>query len=205
MSQGIDDVPESRVEQKTTAVPQQLAAINTGRPAHPRNGAGWYILRCGAGTEFRARDALCDSGFSAYLPIEKKWRATLFGRRSIEVDYPRFPRYLFVRVAPPLWPPFGRWPLSAFVRGVLGMNGEPVRLAPGELERLQAEDGQLVVPVTSLHKAFVPGMQVRVRLGPFASFEAALDAIDERGAHLTLQMLGRPTPVVQPLAWLEAA
>lgn len=85
------------------------------------------------------------------------------------------------------------------------MDGEPVALAPGEIERLRAEDGTVVVPVTSLHRAFVPGMRVRVRHGPFERFEAVLDAVDEGGAHLTLQIFGRPTPVTQPLAWLEAA
>jgi transcription antitermination factor NusG len=192
-------------EGKTTVVSQQLAAINTGRPEHSADRAGWYILRCGAGTEFRARDALCDSGFSAYLPVETKWRATLFGRRPVETDYPKFPRYLFVRVAPPLWPSWRRWPLSAYIRGVLGMRGEPVRLASGELERLQAEDGVVVVPTTHLHRAFVPGQQVRVRHGAFEGFCAALDAVDEAGAHLTVEIFGRPTPVTQPLQWLEAA
>lgn len=195
---------ERRVSTESSVAPQYIASINTGRQEHSAKVAGWYILRCGAGLEFRARDALRDSGWDVFLPLERKWRSTLFGRRPIEVGYPRFPRYLFLNTTPPRWPVWGRWPLS-MIRGVLGMDGEPVPLAQGEFQRLLAEDGTTVVPAASLHRAYVPGMQVRVRHGPFESFEATLDMIDEAGARITVQLFGRPTPAPLPLTWLEAA
>ena len=188
-----------RVVSETAGSPHEqqhkFGALSDGRP-------GWYILRCGGGTEFRARDALADLGCDAFVPIERRWRARWL-RRPVETAYPRYPRYLFVHCTPPRWPPLTALPLSKWVRGILVMDGRPVPLAPGEFERLRAEEA--VPPTVSLHKGLMVGQQVRVRHGPFSGFTARLDAIDEQGAAMTVHMFGRPTPVRQPLGWLEAA
>lgn len=192
-----------RVDIDTAGAPHEqqhkFGAHSDGRP-------GWYILRCGGGTEFRARDALFDLGCDAFVPIEIKWRARWL-RKPKAHEYPRFPRYLFVHCSPPYWPPLTDWPLSQWVRGVLCdfATGRPLPLPPADMERLRAEDGHVVPPTVSLHKGLMVGQQVRIRYGPFASFEATLDAIDEQGAAMTVHIFGRPTPVRQPLGWLEAA
>ena len=178
-----------------------------GAPEHSADRAGWYILRCGAGTEFRAEETLRDSGWDVFLPRERKWRTTLLRRRPIEAEYPRFPRYLFVEVAPPQWPDWRSWPLAALIRGVLGMGGCPVPLAPGEVERLMAEDGRTVIPAASvpLHRAFAAGQTVRVRAGAWRDWTVRLDAIDDDGAHFEVPLLGRRVRASAPLQWLEAA
>lgn len=87
------------------------------------------------------------------------------------------------------------------------MAGEPVPLAHGEIDRLRAEDG-MAVPYDGsvpLHRAFMAGDQVRVLAGPFRDYTATLDSIDEAGAHITVQLFGRPAEVPLPLTWLEAA
>jgi transcription antitermination factor NusG len=110
-------------------------------------------------------------------------------------------------VTPPRWPDLGAWPIAAFARGILAMDGRPVPLAPGEIDRLRADDGALVPHAGSVpvHRAFTPGQSVRVLAGPFREFVAELDAIDRAGARITVQLFGRPTPVPLPLTWLEAA
>lgn len=171
--------------------------------------AGWYILRCGAGLEFPAEKSLRDSGWDIFLPRERKWRPSLWRRRPAdgEVAYPRFPGYLFLATTPPRWPDWSAWPLAGLIRGILAMAGEPVPLAPGEIERLRAEDGTTVSHEDSvpLHRAFAAGQSARLTAGAFRGFTAVLDAIDEDGAHMTVRIFGRPTPIVQPLTWLEAA
>lgn len=176
-----------------------------GTSAH--SAVGWYILRCGGGLDFAACDALAKAGWAAFVPVERKWRITLFRRRAIEAEYPRYPGYLFVRTMPPLWPAWDSWPLNRYLRsGPLMMDGRPVPLAPGELERLQAEDGAAVVSgVPPLHRAYVVGQEVRVAQGAFRDFTVRIDAIDDAGAHTTVQIFGRPTVVKLPLTWLEAA
>lgn len=175
-------------------------------------GAGWYILRIVSGLDFLAEEALRESGWDVFLARERKWRPLRWRRKptqaAVEDGYPRFPGYLFVAVTPPGWPDLTAWPFTALIRGILSMNGQPVPLAPGEVDRLRSEDGTAVPPVMSvpLHRAFVVGQRVRVLAGPFRDFVADLDAVDEGGASITVQIFGRPTPVRElPLAWLEAA
>jgi transcription antitermination factor NusG len=198
---------DNRVGTKVSAASQQFASINTGCPERSAKGAGWYILRCGGGTEFLAAKALRDAGWATFLPVERKWRVTLWRRRQIEAEYPRFPRYLFLYREPPDWPRFDEWPLDRYVRGVLAMNGEPVPLAPGEIDRIMAEDGTPVLPAASvpLHRAFQAGDQVRVRSGGWRDWVVRIDAIDESGAHITVPLFGRQAAQVLPLTWLEAA
>jgi transcription antitermination factor NusG len=181
--------------------------INTGPREHSDIRAGWYILRCGAGLEFPARKALADSGRAVFLPVELKWRPGFLRRKSSENEYPRFPGYLFAHVEPPNWPNLRAWPLAHMVRGILGMAGRPVRLAPGEIARLKAEDRRPVPHGASvpLHRAFAVGDQVRVLAGGWRDWVVRLDAIEEEGAHVSLPIFGRRARAVLPLTWLEAA
>ena len=86
------------------------------------------------------------------------------------------------------------------------MDGVPVPLAPGEIERLRAEDGRPAFGAASMARSgFVAGMSVRVRVGAFKDFVAVLDAVGASGGQLTVQIFGRPTPLRLPLNQLEAA
>lgn len=179
---------------------------NTGLREHSAPRAGWYILRCGAGTEFEADKALRNSGWSTFLPVETKWRAGYLRRRPVPRAYPRFPGYLFLYIRPPAWPNFGAWPFVVFIHGILCMGGTPLPLAPGEIERLMHESGKPVPHVASVpvHRALQSGQRVRVVAGPFRDFTAQV-AIDDSGARITVQLFGRPTEIPVPLTWLEAA
>jgi transcription antitermination factor NusG len=200
-------MPDAALNLATAGAHPKGNYTNTGAPEHSAKGAAWYILRCGAGLEFPARKALTDSGRAVFLPVELKWRSGFLRRKSTESEYPRFPGYVFARIVPPDWPDLTNWPLANLVRGILGMAGVPVPLAPGEIERLMADDGRPVphdqsVPV---HRAFVAGDQVRVMAGGWRDWVVRLDAIDEQGAHVALAILGRRAKAVLPLEWLEAA
>jgi transcription antitermination factor NusG len=179
---------------------------NTGGSEHSALRAGWYILRCGGGLEFQARDALSDSGWATFLPIERKWRPALLRKAATECRYPRFPGYLFLHVDGQRWPQWREWPLANLIRGVLSMQDRPVPLAPGEIERLRAEDGAAVASgVPSLHRAFAAGQAVRIVRGAFRDFTARIEVIDDSGARIEVQIFGRPTAVTLPLTWLKAA
>lgn len=164
---------------------------------------GWYILRCGAGLDFRAELALRNAGWNTFCARELKWRPSTLRRQPVEAAYPRYPGYLFLLIET-RWPDLAARPFAPLVHGVLAMSGRPVPLAPGEIDRLRAEDGQLA-GATPVHRAFVPGQRVRVLAGAFRDYEAEIGAIDEDGAHITVQLLGRPASVPLPLTWLEAA
>jgi transcription antitermination factor NusG len=184
-----------------------------GAPEHTAYRAGWYILRCGAGTDFPAADAVRKAGFKVFVPCERKWRVSIWRRKGHReaskalVEYPRFPSYLFVHITPPVWPYWRDWPLDRYITGILALDGQPARLAAGEMERLQADDGTLVPHDGSMptHKAFMVGMRVRVMAGAFQDFTMRIDAIDDSGAHGTVPIFGRLAAVTLPLTWLEAA
>jgi transcription antitermination factor NusG len=171
--------------------------------------AGWYILRCGAGLDFYAEETLRESGWGVFLAREKKWRRSQFKRRSDRAasDFPRFPGYLFLFVRPPHWPDFRAWPLDTFYRGILGMDGTPVPLATGAIERLMAEDGCHVPHRSSVPacRALAVGDLVRVLGGAFRDFEGVIEVIDELGAHLSVPLLGRRLRLPLPLTWVEHA
>lgn len=171
---------------------------------HSAARAGWYILRCGAGLDFPAEEAVRNAGWDIFCARELKWRPSTLRRQPVETRYPRYPGYLFLHVAPPRWPVLTARPFDRYARGILAMSGRPVALAPGEIERLKAEDGRSA-SATPTHKAFVAGQSVRVLGGAFRDYEGTIDAIDGDGAHITVQLLGRPASVPLPLNWLEAA
>lgn len=197
---------ECRVSTKTADGQSLVGAIVSAQeqpaPRLVRSDAAWYILRSGPSQEFLAGHDLRGSGYRVFIPREKKWRALGPGRRKVCLGrYPRFPTYLFAKLAYP------HKPQSRFVRAILSMDDVPIPLASGEIERLRRESRRSVAHVDSvpLHRAFEAGQSVRVVAGAFRDFYATLDAIDEAGAHITVQLFGRPTPVPLPLTWLEAA
>jgi transcription antitermination factor NusG len=143
-----------------------------------------------------------NAGWDIFCPREVKWRPSTLRRQPVEARYPRYPGYLFIAVVPPNWPDLTARPFNRYVRGILAMGGRPVPLAPGEIDRIKSEDGRLAA-VTALHRAFVPGQQARVIAGAWRDYEAAIEAIDENGARITVQLLGRPAEVTLPLTWLE--
>jgi len=195
--------------------PDQIAP----RPPSNKHGAesetpqSWYILRCVSGLDFTAEEKLRGSGWPVFLAREPQWQPGLWRRKKpdkkaeAEVQYPRFPGYLFLAVCPPRWPDLEAWPLSSLTRGFLKMAGQPVPLAPGEIERLMAEDGRHVPHTSSVPacRAFAAGDRVRVLGGAFRDFVGELDAIDGRGAHLSVLLLGRRLRLPLPLTWVEHA
>src|SRR5262245_14724384 len=182
--------------------------INTGAPEHVKERAGWYILRVDGGAEFAARKVLSDLGWTGYVPVERKWRTTFLRRRQvIEAEYPRFPRYLFLYVEPPRWPTLNAWPCNRYIRGILGMDGRPVRIAEGELKRIIDESGAPVPHTGSVpvHKAFQVGDLIHVKAGMWRDWRVRIDALDSSGAQIKVPLFGRKITARVPLRWLEAA
>jgi transcription antitermination factor NusG len=102
------------------------------------------------------------------------------------------------------------WPrirALSLVLGVLGVNGRPVALVPGEVERLRAEDGTSVPHVTSVptNRGLVPGQTVRIAGGPFRDWVVKVEHISSRGARVSLSFLCTQHELDLPLELLEAA
>jgi transcription antitermination factor NusG len=167
---------------------------------------GWAVVITKPAAEFAAKDALRRRGYRIVLPVYRKF---LRSRREpggvVLVMRPLFQGYLFVELHPgQAWIGILHTPgVSDMVRRT-GNRDVPALLEPELIATLYV-DSQLGVfdeqrptePVSVVSsEAFrsgeatvKPGDPVRVAEGPFQSFRAKLQDIDERGRAQTLLSL----------------
>lgn len=176
--------------------------------------AGWYVVA--AHREFRVRDDLVKSGIETWLP-ECRVRKTL--RRTILTETGAlFPGYLFVRVA--MTREIQRAiEETRWVDGILKRGERPANVDSREFDELRtlvAEHGGRVLIVEGRvsrgydtppdEAKYKPGQPVRVREGPFTSFNGLYDAPDgSERVKILLDIFGRITEISLPEASVEAA
>ena len=82
------------------------------------------------------------------------------------------------------------------VTGFLGTTGTPVPVPEKEIDKIMGriKEGSLV-PKAQI--SFDVGEQVKVREGPFASFNGLVEEVDEEKSRLkvSVSIFGRPTPI----------
>jgi len=162
----------------------------------------WYIIHVYSGFEKKVRDSLREQAqqkgvshlFEQILvPMEEVVEV----RRGKKVPTERkfFPGYVLVKMELN----DGTWSLvrnTAKVTGFLGPGGKPMPIPDAEAERIihqVAEVKEHPKPTIT----FVPGDQVRVAEGPFASFSGTVEEVDEAKGRLKVlvSIFGRATPV----------
>ena len=111
-------------------------------------------------------DRLTHQNVETYLPLYSSVRK--WNRRSVEVELPLFPGYVFVKIV-----------ITDRVRvlahpGVIrlvGFNGNAIAMPDGEVERLRSF---LAVWKAEPYPFLTVGKQVRIKSGPFASLEGRI-------------------------------
>lgn len=164
----------------------------------------WYVFRVQPQFEEHVKDELGWRAIDALAPRTRTFER-ISRRRRIERDAPAYPGYVFACVFGPLWPRLQRLP--KLHPQPIAMDGVPYRLTVDELamvRHLQAH------PLTDPRAPVAPhvyqaGELVRILQGPFAKFEATVDADKGRKVQVTTRVFGRPTPVTVPRHWVEAA
>jgi transcription termination/antitermination protein NusG len=148
----------------------------------------WYALSVRSRHEFVARDELVKKGVEAFLPSVMKLRQ--WRDRKKQVEFPVFPGYLFVSLAPCA---------QVFMqvvktRGTVGL----VSLEPGHPTPVVSEEIQALRTVIESGKAFdvyphfQEGARIRIRRGPLQGAEGVLAKKDDQ--HLfcvNVEILGR--------------
>ena len=162
----------------------------------------WYIIhvisgfekRVKASIEERARQAhLLDQIGEVFIPSEDVVEI----RRGRRVNSERkfLPGYLLVRMvmSDVAWRLVRETPKVA---GFLGNRGKPSSITETEADRVRHQVARgLDKPRPSI--TFEIGEEVRVRDGPFSSFNGLVEEVDDERARLkiSVSIFGRPTPV----------
>ncbi len=164
--------------------------------------ARWYIVHVYSGFEKKAADAirelaaqkgLADRIEEILVPTERAIEVKRGQRRDVERKL--FPGYVLIRMVldDDTWSLVRNAPK---VTGFLGPGGRPTPIPDAEAERIR-EQMQRGAEAPRPAIEFVPGDRVRVKEGPFATFEGVVEEVDEAKGRVkvSVSIFGRSTPV----------
>lgn len=126
----------------------------------------WYLIYSKPKQEQRAQQQLAIQGFETYSPLITTKR--LRGGKTISLQEPLFPRYIFVRCADP-----SRLIQVRSTRGVSGVVRFGDKLASVSDELVFAlVNNQMALIEQQPEHAFAPGESLEILSGPFSSLNA---------------------------------
>jgi transcriptional antiterminator RfaH len=165
------------------AMPMQLGALAEGER--------WYAVHTLPFAEARAEAQLNRQGFRTFQP--KRHKTIRHARRSVTIEAPFFPHYLFVvlNLARDRW----RSVNGTFGVSRLVMRGDQPHPAPHDVVEalIAAADGRGIL---QLAEKLQVGGPVRLMAGPFAEHLAILENLDDCGrVRVLLDILGRQVAI----------
>lgn len=167
----------------------------------------WYALKVAPMREFTAEAMLRRKGYDAFCPVEiKHRRPSRKTKRRVAYAYPMFVRYIFVGSKTGDLP-WLQLLAERHISGVVRSDGMPAAIADEKLRHIRELSGKVVAYklTKNPHKAFQVGEMAKVKVGPFKSFEGAIEEVRGRHAKLLLSLFGRPVWADIDMADLEAA
>lgn len=151
-----------------------------------------HLLRTKPQGEARAIAGITRSGHQAWTPTEERTlRAHRYSKKKRTVKYPLAPRYVVTDAANP----------HALIHAIDEVSGVVGLLKPRDVDRLHAMEAREAETVIS--KALKIGQPVEVVSGPLSGWRSTLDGIDGSTARITVDLLGKATPVTMPLEYLD--
>lgn len=151
-----------------------------------------YLLRTKPQGEARAIAGITRAGMSAWTPVEERvLRAHRYSKKKRVVKYPLAPRYVVTDATNP----------HSLIHAIDEVSGVVGLLKPRDVERMRSMEGERASTVIS--KALAAGQAVEVIKGPLSGWRSKIDAIDGNTARITVDLLGKATPVSMPIAYLD--
>lgn len=151
-----------------------------------------YLLRTKPQSEARAIAGITRAGASAWTPVEERvLRAHRYSKKKRVVKYPLAPRYVVTDAPNP----------HQLIHAIDEVSGVVGLLKPRDVDRLHAMEAREAETIIS--KALKIGQPVEVVTGPLSGWRSTIDAIDGSTARITVDLLGKATPVSMPLEHLD--
>jgi transcriptional antiterminator NusG len=168
----------------------------------------WYVLRVASNKEMHVRDVLTNKVKAAgvtnvigriEVPVERIKRVR--GNKQTVHKRKLYPGYIFMEMETD---PQGKVPQSAWfiikeIPGVgdfVGTEGIPTAMRDTDVAKMMQEV-EKPEEAPSIKVDFKKGDQIKIREGPFESFEGTVEAIDQdRGiVKVIVEIFGRSTPL----------
>ena len=160
----------------------------------------WYVIHTYSGYENKVKKNLehrvaaldlTDHIFQIVVPTEKEVEIKDGQRRTVERKV--YPGYVLVEMvmSDESWYVVRNTPgVTSFV----GMGNKPVPLEEPEAQKILHHMTEEEAP--KLKTAFIPGMAVRIKEGPFAEFEGTVESVqpDKERVRVLINIFGRETP-----------
>lgn len=150
--------------------------------------ANWFALRVRSRHEFVTRNELAKKGVETYLPAATKLRR--WKDRKKQVDFPLFPGYLFVSVAPRPDEFLKALKTRGAVSFVCLEPGQPSPVSREEIQSLRIilqSEGEY-----DIYPEMKQGARVTVKSGPLKGAEGVIIGREERYIFVVnIEILGR--------------
>lgn len=177
-----------------------------GESPGDEHGMAWYVLKVQSNREKSIRDSLLkrikreklDEFFEEIVIPTEKVVETKGGRKKVR-EQKLFPGYMMIKMQLT----DETWYLVRDTSGVgdfTGAAGKPIPMQEHEIKRMlgQPEEGETTeAPVPVVKFSVAVGDIVKVKEGPFESFEGSVDSLDEQSGKVKvmIEIFGRSTEV----------
>ena len=189
--------PEAEVVAETASVTQTEDEADSGEDS-----LAWFVLKVTTNREKSIRNSLlrriAREGLEAFfgeviIPTEKVVE-TKAGKKRVS-EQKLFPGYLMVQMILN----DETWYLVRDTSGIgdfTGSGGKPVAMSDQEVDRMLGKEDEKTVEPARIKIDFSPGDVVKIKDGPFESFEGEIDEVDQASGKISvlIEIFGRHTP-----------
>ena len=201
-----EEVAEERSESPAADDARAASAADSGSPESAEDSMSWYVLKVTSNREKSVKASLerrikregAEEFFGQIVIPTQKIVDAKGGKKRV-IEQKRFPGYMMIQMELT----DESWHLVRDTTGVAdftGAAGRPIAMEPHEVAQMlgtQHDEDSGTAP-TKVRIDLEVGEIVKIKDGPFESFEGSIESIDETHGKISvlIEIFGRPTPTV---------